>query len=423
MSKNYIFFIALFICICLTAVYTIIFSKNNDGVHESFSNEQETFLHALIQSNLKIINITPYIKYKNRLLTGHIGQNIKYNIYSPYTKKKYIILRYPDFRNEHLRHSKQNLMKFLEYIKQNIKQNQNYILDYVGYHGIIDDKVRLWIKLNNSYGRNIAGTIMPKTYLIPNDEKVFWNDYKIGKKYILKNSFGGARSALNITKSKQYIIDHFNKNKYNGYNAYECQDASCHSKTKYNIIQEYITPTFLIMNRKFGLRLFLCIIDNKYYIYKNGLAYYSTDQYNNSTNINNNVVGSTFKTMDFIKKNNLPYTYIEFKEYALKNIKNGSKKIYKLEKKLVENFKKIIQSNKKDLFVFNSFDNVQAFSIFAFDIEFDKDFNPLIFEGNFYFSRFNTNNLYGRLTSDMYNDIYHVLGITPNKKHGFIHII
>ena len=84
--------------------------------------------------------------------------------------------------------------------------------------------------------------------------------------------------------------------------------------------------------------------------------------------------------------------------------------------------RKIIESNQSELFLFNTSQNIQSFSIFAFDIEFDNKFNPTIFEGNFYFSRFTPAHQYGKLTANMYNDIYHCLGHTSTQKYGFIDV-
>jgi hypothetical protein len=271
---------------------------------------------------------------------------------------------------------------------------------------------------------------MPKTYLIPNDYDIFINEYSDNKKYMFKNSFGGARSAIKITRSKNEIINIFEKNKIKNYDPYLCEDASCHSIVEYNIIQEFIKPTFIINGHKIGLRLYLVIIkdnnnNNKYkkFIWKNGVCYYSSKKYVDDDNIENNVVGSIKNISTFIESNKLPVTYIEFKDYCKKNIDDYENKINNFEYKLTKNISYIINSNldsnKDDLLYFNKYSNIKTFNIFAFDIEFDDQFNPVIFEGNFYFTRSKPTDKYGKLFMDMYNDIFYEMGLTYKNKIGF----
>ena len=181
------------------------------------------------------------------------------------------------------------------FLKNKLNNKNYYVLDFTGFHGILDNKVRLWISIYKKYGRKTANKIMGVTYLCPNDFLLFLKNYKKNKKYILKNSFGGARKSLKITKDKNEIIYQFEKNIEANFNPITCVDSVCHSKVKYNIIQEFIDDIYLINGHKIGLRMFLVItyvngLMNAY-IFKDGYCYYSINKYNNeSTNINNNVL-------------------------------------------------------------------------------------------------------------------------------------
>ena len=324
-------------------------------------------------------------------------------------------------------------MQYFEFLKNNfIKPDKNYIFDFTGYHGIIDDKVRMWIKLKEEYGRELANYVMPKTYLIPNDYQIFLNDYdnnKLNKKYMLKNSFGGGRGSIKITKSKEEIISIFENNQANNYDPYLCDDAKCHSFVKYNIIQEFIKPTFLINGHKVGLRLYLVITKDKKLLWKNGVCYYSSKKYVDDENIENNVVGTIKTISDFIQTNKLQLTYVEFKEYCKANIYDYKNKINNFESKITENLGYILNSNLKtnenDLLYFTKYPNIKAFTIFAFDIEFDEQFNPVIYEGNFYFTRSKPNEKYGPFFLEMYNDIFCEINLEnrENMKKGFIKIL
>ena len=75
--------------------------------------------------------------------------------------------------------------------------------------------------------------------------KNYLKEYNKNNKYILKNSFGGARSALLISNDLKEILKYFDESELNKINPIECKDAVCHSKVKYNIVQIYRTRFFI----------------------------------------------------------------------------------------------------------------------------------------------------------------------------------
>lgn len=402
----------------------LITNKEN-FVNKNLLENNDTFYNFLKNNkNIEIIDTKEYIEYKNNKLTGHIGTNIYYEIYSKEQNKKYIILRYADFRNEIKRHSISNINNYLQYLKNNFfNTNNNYILDFTGFHGYIDNKVNLWISIKNKYGRKKANEIMCTTYLIPNDETLFEKEYNPNQKYILKNSFGGARSAIQITNSLKKINYYFNENKNNNFNPEKCEDAICHSKVKYNILQEFINPGLLIHNRKIGIRFYMVIYHTNNnlegYLYKNGICYYSKNEYNQNTNeLNNNVVGLISNMQDYIQENNLPIDYLDYVKYLKKNYKLTNTQINQSIKQLQEYCKIIINSNREKLIFINR-TNIKKYSIYALDVEFNKEQKPYIFEGNFYFARYKSNNIYGKILMDLYNDVYCKLGINKEYINGF----
>ena len=171
---------------------------------------------------------------------------------------------------------------------------------------------------------------MSETFLIPNDKELFKKEYNKNNKYILKNSFGGARSALLISNDLKEILKYFDESELNKINPIECKDAVCHSKVKYNIVQKFIEPDFLYKGFKMGIRLYLVIIkernDLKSLLFKDGGCYYSEKKYNkSSTKLDDNVVGVFLNTNKIIEEYNLPTTYKDF-EKEVKKTKDGSKK-------------------------------------------------------------------------------------------------
>jgi len=433
--KNYIKqYIIYFIFLFLLFIIVINICKlkyENKNVIESFKQKVMNTFEMALRSCFIIKKKNLGITYKNMYVSG-CGSDIIYDIENPKDQKKYTIFRYTDFGDEILRHSKQHFDEYFNFLRHRaIRRDRSYIFDFVGYHGIIDDKVRMWIRLKDYYGRRMADKIMAKTYLIPNDYNLFLKEYDKNKKYILKNSFGGARSALKITTKKNELLRHFEINRLKKYNPIYCNDAVCHSTVKYNIIQEYIEPTFFIKGHKFGFRMFLVLMDcknvKKGLLWKDAICYYSNKEYVNNANMDYSVVGSILKKsmQEQIKSKNLPVTYIEFQDYCKKNVADYQKKINNFENKLKDYYGKIIESNADELYSFSDYKDIMKFSIFGFDVEFDQDFNPFIFEGNFYYTRFSgdgPDSKYKNLHIKLYQDIFTELGLADKFNYGFINV-
>ena len=65
-----------------------------------------------------------------------------------------------------------NYINFL--YEKYINKNKNNIFEFTSFHGILDNKVRLWAQLIKKYGRKISSTVMPITY-----------QYQMMKKYFI----------------------------------------------------------------------------------------------------------------------------------------------------------------------------------------------------------------------------------------------
>lgn len=420
-----IFFFLYIILIIMILVFILKF-KNNGFKSEIYSNKSTDTLYNFFidSSDIDIIKVNLLYNYNGKNVSGMTGSPINYILKSQKTGDIYNFMRYPDFKDEIKRHSFDYLNNYLIFIQNNFINNQtNFIFDFIDYHGYLDNKVYLWNEIKNIYGRELANQVMGITYLIPNDIDLFNNNYKSGKKFILKNSFGGARSSLKITNDYKDIIKYFNRNKNLNFDPCRCKDSVCHSKVKFNIVQEFINPGLLIQNRKIGFRLYLVIfsINSQLYglLYKDGYCNYSEDNYNeNSINLNNNVLGIVKNNQALINKHKLPIFFKDFLEYA-RNTLNVSDKllnyfIYKLRKNCL-----ILINSVKNNFSFGKQDNIKKFSIFGIDVEINENFEPVIFEANFYISRFRSQSKYGKLISNLYNDIFNILGIVKEKINGF----
>ena len=86
---------------------------------------------------------------------------------------------------------------------------------------------------------------------------------------------------------------------------------------------------------------------------------------------------------EYIESNKLPLFFKDFIIFIKNNYNIPQSKIYFFINELKKNCKIIINSVKDKIIYFKG-SNIQKFAIYGLDVEYDKDFNPYIFEGNFY---------------------------------------
>ena len=104
----------------------------------------------------------------------------------------------------------------------------------------------------------------------------------------------------------------------------------------------------------------------------------------------------------------------DFKDYI-----KDTKKIKNFEEKIVTYLGCILTSNEKELFYFGDCPNISKFSIFAFDIEFNEQFDPVVYEGNFYFVRRIFHPKYGVMMQQLHEDIFYEMGLGTKENIGF----
>lgn len=115
--KKFIIFIILFIIFfIINKILLKKYYENFNPRNDLISNE--TF-ECAIRNSFTIIDKKKTIKYNNTELTGQIGQTIMFNVINNLDKEKYTILRYPDFKDEFLRHSIKNLNEYLIFLENN----------------------------------------------------------------------------------------------------------------------------------------------------------------------------------------------------------------------------------------------------------------------------------------------------------------
>ena len=291
-----------------------------------------------------------------------------------------------------------NIEKELKLLNVN---NDNQIIFGIDGCDKIVSKINLWRLLKKYYGLEKAKNIMPLTYdlLDKNDIKMFTNNYKSNKLYILKSKKQG-KKGLKLTKNLSEIL---NAKLYN-----------------YTLVQEFINNVFLINNRKLNIRLYVFIVSKDgqtdFYIHKRGKCLYTNKNYNNKdisfeSNItsynldpsvyNNNPL-STNELKNYFDNYNLDYDIMMNKIYN--NLNYTTKSIVKE----LSNLKKI----KKNL----------SCQLFGVDYILDNNLNPYLLE-------FNKGPNMNHVNKDDYNlkykvieDIFSLINLIPNNNNEFVKI-
>lgn len=405
--------------------------NSNRGLYEP--NMKELGIMYMLQHNseLFIRSADRFIMYQKYRVPARRGQPIHMNIYSSFTHKSYDVWRYPDFLNEYRRHSKQFMSKYLNYFKTTILPtlNNNSILDFIGFHGVLDNKINLWICLEKTYGRDVAASIMPMNYLIPKDIDLFKETYRNqpDTPFILKNAHIGNKESIHLSNSYQeicQICDDYLETVRRDPNQdiSKCRDSPCYARFKYNTIQPYLSNLMLIEGYKFNFRFFLVFIWNhnqlEAKVYKEFCLNYSQQKYEaNSTDFKKNITSfnqdnGSNKTQLITKQLSRPYNHDTFQQYLKTH--NLSYDIFV--KNLTQKLNLLCQCFRPQLLQ-ECYPDVKQFHIYALDVELTNSLQPVVYEANHYFMLHVHE--YGKQQAALYEDIFYELGITSHQNYGF----
>jgi len=234
----------------------------------------------------------------------------------------------------------------------------------------------LWKNVYEYYGREKAETMMPKTYLLfeQEDLKRFENDYRKDKLYIMKKNIQrqeGIKITNNLEEIKKGI------------------------ESEFVIVQDLIQNPYIINGRKTNMRFYVLIVcksgDISVYVHKDGFMYYTKDMFiKNSPNEGPNIT-TGYIDREIYKEN--PLTHYDLREYLDKNDRilssmerhlklRGGKlssiyfsRIYKLLSDIFTAFIGKICNGEK------LYNNV-TFQLFGIDIAMNDNYNPMIMEVN-----------------------------------------
>ena len=232
-------------------------------------------------------------------------------------------------------------------------------------------KWHLWEFLNNKYGENFAGTLVPKSWNLSIDAlyNKFLISYDKNKLYIAKNN--------QQRQEGLEIIDDINKI----------------DRKKYILIQELLQNPYLINGRKINLRIYCVVIRNKNnvkcYYYNDGFMYYTPELFiKGSKDFKRNI---TTGYIDRKVYDENPLTHKDFKKYLdserplttiEKNIKDTNTNI-NISSYKFKNINDLLK-NVLDVFVdkLGNSDLGYSFQLYGIDVAIDDELNAMMMEIN-----------------------------------------
>jgi hypothetical protein len=226
----------------------------------------------------------------------------------------------------------------------------------------ITSKNSLWLLIHNYYGRNVAKTIMPESYILSDkkDMELFKKQFYPKKVYVIKKNIQ-RKMGIKLSNNLNEIMN---------------------VDDKFKVVQEFLTDTYIINKRVLNLRIYLlikCKNNNvTFYIHKLGKCLYSAKDLNSNKLDFESRITNSYATEKNIYDNN-PLTLEELKIY-LNNKKEGSGKL--LFNNINELFKKLCLAIKDHIYNSNNLINNLTLQMFGVDVIFDNNMKPFILEIN-----------------------------------------
>lgn len=236
--------------------------------------------------------------------------------------------------------------------------NKHQIINLVSNNGSIGSKKQIWKTLSNYYGRNKASTIMPPSYIFPQDLDIFKKNYDKNKMYMLKSE-KQRQEGLKLSSNYNKIINS--------------------NKDGYIIVQEYIDNPLTYNGHKINFRIYLLIVcqgtDKSAYMYRDGIVSYAkTEVLDNKTSFNNGV--ASFYTSKELYDDGFPITFSELKN------KVSSINWQMLEDKFRDQLTKVFNASKSVMGNYKLKYGNKTFQLFGVDFMVTNDYDTYIMEIN-----------------------------------------
>lgn len=275
-------------------------------------------------------------------------------------------------------------------------KNKHQMISFISGSGTIGSKVIIWRTLVNFYGREKASTIMPRSYIFPDDLEIFKKDYNTKETYMMKSE-AQRQTGLKLSNNYDEIIN----SKQHGY----------------KIVQKYLGNALTYKNHKLNFRVYLLIVCDGYskkaYIYNDGIISYAKGE--SDYNINNNSGISSFYTSKELYQQNWPIILsqlIKVMKYDWVN----------LQKQFIDQTNKLMKAASFDICKTKLKYNNKTFQIFGMDFIVSND-KAYILEVNIGPGMNPYSKIDGKMRNDLFEDILSMVGITDSKDKNISNFI
>lgn len=282
--------------------------------------------------------------------------------------------------------------KYKDLTKINVN-NQQQIISYMSGSGVLGSKERLWKNLLNYYGRYKAETIMPPTYIFPQDTEIFFKRFNKNNTYILKNE-KQRQNGLKITKNKNEIVNHH--------------------KLGYCIVQQYLGNSLKYNEKKINLRIYLLHVVGKHntnaYIYDDGIVSYTLNPESNIISFSNGV--SSFYNSKEAYNKGYPITINTLKP----KLPNANWSLIFNKIKLIA--QDVITASKNQLGNYNHKYNNTSYQLFGMDFYVSDKYDVKLLEINIGPGMTPYNDIDKDMRIKLHENILHIIGMidnTPNQ--------
>jgi len=295
-----------------------------------------------------------------------------------------------------------------------IKNDQRFFV--VNNADELTSKNKIWKNLVDTYGRDIALTIMPTTYILsdPNDIALFQKEYNKNQIYILKKNIQ-RQKGLKITKDKNVIL---NANK-NGY----------------VIVQKLLQNPYKIDGRKINMRFYVLFIchnnEISAYVHNEGFMYYTKTKFVKNSITEENNITTGYIDRAIYEKN--PLTLGDLKKY----LDNYNRLLNKTEISIINSginisdyvfseihklLYKVVYAVKNTICVNSHLKSNITFQLFGADVSLSDTLIPQLMEINKGPDLGTKDKRDSIIKHSVIEDIFKLLKVLPNKNNGFIKI-
>ncbi len=336
--KNIICILCIITIILVMILFTLYFTSNNVKLLKNINNNDNNDKNWFQQKSCNFLITDTIINILNES-----NNKLNKNLYIPCLYDN-IFKEYDDFPVD--------------------KNGVYFLIDNIN---VMIDKKLLYSLVLNKYNEEKTLSLMPKSYILPDDQQQFIYNYDPKKIYIMKRNIQ-RQNGLKISRNLEDILNDFNKYKNDSY--------------PYVIIQELLQDPYLIDGRKINLRVYVLVTrendQSNLYVYNDGFMYYTAKKYeSNSDDHGVNVTTGYIDRQVYIDN---PLTHGDFKKYLVKTHNTQTSdlvfnNIYKLISDVFSVFIPHVGNSSK---LYNNL----KFQLFGVDVAIDDKFGAKIMEIN-----------------------------------------